>query len=175
MSEDIVSQIMTACLSKEDLEALWSGNADNTITDEAKLTLYWYHHLRHTPLTCLHCLADREILPKKILIVTKIPLCAASAFATGHRRSWLTKSKSNNPIRQSHHNAPGRSTSCDHVISHQPGLIPQSSDIDNNEQIWGSVLYVDHHSDFVYNHLITGTTSSATVESMQVYERIAAS
>ena len=33
---------------------------------------------------------------------------------------------------------------------------------------------MDHHSDFLYNHLITGTTSQATLEAKQAYERVAA-
>ena len=43
-----------------------------------------------------------------------------------------------------------------------------------HERFWGSVLYVVHHSDFMYNHLITGTTSLATLESKLAYERVAA-
>lgn len=42
------------------------------------------------------------------------------------------------------------------------------------ERFLGSVLYVDHFSDFMYNHLITGMTSIATLESKQAYKRAAA-
>ena len=37
------------------------------------------------------------------------------------------------------------------------------------------MLYADHHSDFLYNHFITGTTNSATLESKLAYEHVAAS
>ena len=37
------------------------------------------------------------------------------------------------------------------------------------------MLYSNHYSDFVYNHLITGTTSIATLKSKQAYKIIAAS
>jgi len=53
-------------------------------------------------------------------------------------------------------------------------VIPQSTGILTHEKFGGSVLYVDHYSDFVYNHLITGTTSIATIESNQAYERVVA-
>ena len=168
-------QTMTECLSKEDLERLWSGTIDNTINKNEQLALYWHHRLRHAPLTCLHRLAKRGTLPKGILLVRKLPLCAACAFASAHRRSWRTKAKTNKHIRKTEHNAPGKGTSCDHIVSHQPGLIPQSSGILTHEKFWGSVLFVDHHSDFVFNRLIIGTTSQATLDAKQAYERIAAS
>ena len=174
-SREVDSLLMTESLTPEELALIWSGDVDNTMTENGRLALYWHHRLRHAPLTCLHRLATRGVLPAGILKVTKLPLCAACAFATAHRRSWRTKSKSNNSIRQPHHDAPGSGTSCDHVVSHQPGLIPQSTGILSNEKFWGSVLYADHHSDFLFNHLITGTTSLATLESKQAYERVAAS
>ena len=42
-----------------------------------------------------------------------------------------------------------------------------------HEKFWGSVFYVDHHSDYMYTHLITGTTSQATLESKLAYKRVA--
>ena len=174
-ASDVDAQILTDCLSPAELSKIWTEDSTATTSDAAKLALYWHHRLRHAPLTCLHRLASRGVLPKSIATVKTLPLCAACAFATAHRRSWRTKAKLNNPIRQPNHDAPGRGTSCDHVISHQPGLIPQSSGILTYEKFWGSVLYSDHYSDFVYNHLITGTTSIATLESKQAYERVAAS
>ena len=88
---DVDSQIMTECLSEADLEQLWSGNVDSTINKNERLALYWHHRLRHAPLTCLHRLARRGVLPKAILLVRKLPLCAACAFATAYRRGWQTK------------------------------------------------------------------------------------
>ena len=173
-STDVDAQTMTEVLTLDDLELLWSGNTDNTINNNERLALYWHHRLRHAPLTCLHKLARRGVLPKAILLVKKLPLCAACAFATAHRRGWRTKAKSNRPIRKAGHNKPGHGTSCDHVISHQPGLVPQSTGILTHVKYWGSILFVDHYSDFLYNHLITGTTSQATLEAKQAYERVAA-
>ena len=172
---EVDTEVMTECLTKEDLETLWSGNIDNTMNKNERLSLYWHHRLRHAPLKYLHRLATRGVLPKAILLVRKLPLCAACAFATAHRRGWRTKSKSNRPIRKPNHDSPGKGTSCDHVVSHQPGLIPQSTGILSHTKFWGSVMFVDHYSDFVFNHLITGTTSQATFEAKQAYEREAAS
>ena len=63
-------------------------------------------------------------------------------------------------------------TSCDLKISHQPGLVTQASRKLTHEKYWGSVLYVDHFSDFMYGHMITGTTSQQTLDSKHAYERI---
>ena len=116
--EDVDCQLMTETLSAEELAQIWTGDSDNTSSPDEKLALYWHHRLRHAPLTCLHRLATRGVLPKSIIRVTKLPLCAACAFATAHRRSWRTKSKDIHSIRQPHHDAPGRGTSCDHMVSH---------------------------------------------------------
>ena len=158
---------MTSCLSPEDLTPLWSGSIDDTVNEASRLALYWHHRLRHAPLTCLHRLASRGALPQLILKVTKMPLCAICAFATAHRRSWRTKSKPDHPIRQLHQDTPGKGTSCHHVISHQPGIVPQSTGILTHIKFLGSVLFADHHSDFLFNHRITGTTSIATLEVKQ--------
>ena len=172
---DIDAGIMTECLQKEDLEKLWTGDIDSTINSNERLALYWHHRLRHAPLVGMHRIAKRGWLPKAILRVKKLPLCAACAFASAHRRGWRTKSKSNNPIRRAEQDSPGKGTSCDHIVSHQPGLIPQSTGILTHEKFWGSILFVDHYSDFVLNHLIRGTTSQATLEGKHAYERTAAS
>ena len=171
--KDVDSQLMTECLSSEELAQIWTGDSDNTISTNARLTLYWYHRLCQALLTCLHWLVTRGVFPRSILRITKLPL-AACVFATAHRRSWRNKSKDENSICQPHHDAPGRGTSYNHVISYQPGLIPHSTGILTHDKFWGSVLFADNDSDFIHNHLITGTTSIATLEAKQAYKRAAA-
>ena len=61
---------------------------------------------------------------------------------------------------------------CDHIVSHEPGLIPQSTGTLAHERFWGSVLCGDHMFDFMYNHLITETTSMEILKSKQAYERV---
>ena len=52
--------------------------------------------------------------------------------------------------------------------------MPQSAGILSHARFWGSVIYVDHYNDFVYSHLIQGTTSTDTLDSKLGYEREAA-
>ena len=101
-----------------------------------------------------------------------MPLCAACALAQAHRRSWRTNDKPIKGIRKKTDTKPGDGTSCDNIISGQPGLMPQALGNLTHERFWASALYVDHFSDFIYNHLITGTTSQETLDSKIAYERI---
>ena len=94
-------------------------------------------------------------------------------FGYAHRRGWRVKGKQTSTIRKPSHNFPGAVTSCDHIISHQPGLILQSIGRLTHERFWGSVLFVDHHSDLLHNHLIRGTTSLEELNAKLSYERMA--
>eukprot|EP00957_Ditylum_brightwellii_P021571 1626242-Ditylum_brightwellii.AAC.1 len=69
-------------------------------------------------------LAERGAIPKSIKYVKKAPPCTACLFSKAQRRAWKSRGKKKH-IRKASHNAPGRGTSVDHMISHQPGLIPQ--------------------------------------------------
>ena len=157
---------MTQVLSFEDLEKLWLGNTDSSINKAEIITLYWYHRLQCAPIVMLYRLPSRRILPKEILEVKKIPICAICAFATIHRRYWRNKYNKNRGIRDKTYTDPSSGTSCDHIVSVQPGLIPQAL----GTRFWGSVLYADHYSDFLYNHLIFGTSSLETLPSKHAYK-----
>ena len=52
-----------------------------------------------------------------------MPLCAACLFAEASRRAWRTKAPPRRIRKDS--DKPGDHASCDHLISHEPGLIPQ--------------------------------------------------
>ena len=124
-------------------------------------------------LLTLRRLATRGILPSCIAKILKLPLCAACTFAKAHRRNWRHKGKQSRSIRKSTDTKPGCGTSCDHILSSQPGLLPQSMGTMTHERFWGSTLFVDHYSDFIYNHLINGTSSLETLASKIAYERVA--
>ena len=172
--KEVDSKLLTECLTKDQIQALWNGDSDSTVPTAERLTLYWHHRLRHAPLVTLRRLSMRGILPACIKSVLKMPLCAACAFAQAHRRNWRGKGDLPRGIRKESETNPGDGTSCDHLISRQPGLMPQSTGILIHARFWGSVIYVDHFSDYIYSHLIQGTTSSDTLKSKHGYEREAA-
>eukprot|EP00957_Ditylum_brightwellii_P183241 13957688-Ditylum_brightwellii.AAC.1 len=70
-------------------------------------------------------LAERGALPSAIKYVKKTPPCAVCLFAKAQKRAWHNKGKRSGTIRKAHHTSPGKVSSADHIISHQPGLIPQ--------------------------------------------------
>ena len=124
---DLDPEVVHKCLTKEDLHKLWNCSIDDTVSKEHRVTLYWHHRLRHLTLIGLKKLAKRGLIPKCILKVKKMPLCAACAFAKAHRRNWRSKgSKRKGEIRSRKSKQPGDGTSCDHIVSQQPGLTPQS-------------------------------------------------
>ena len=170
---EVDAEQLTHTLSKTELQQLWRPTTDDTVSPSHRLTLYWHHRLRCAPLRTLQRLSARGVLPSCIQHVRTMPLCASCAFATAHRKGWRTKKLADSHIRKKNQTRPGDGTSCDHIVSHQPGLIPQVSGILTNKRYWGSVIYCDHNSDFIFNYLITGTTSAETLASKQAYERVA--
>ena len=171
---NIDTQTLSQDLSQEEVKRLWSPQSDSTVSHLNRQTLYWHHRLQCAPLKTLHRLAKRGIIPRGIAKVTKMPICASCAFAAAHRRPWRHKGKKFSPIRRVTHNIPGAGTSCDHMISHQGGLMPQSTGRLTNNRFWGSVIYADHYSDFLFSFLISSTSSEETFASKLAYERVAA-
>ena len=166
-------EAMTHCLTEKEMQQLWNPKSDDSVPPEERITLHWHHRLRCAPLVTLKRLAKRGVLPKCILRVTHMPLCASCAFANAHRKAWGSRGSNHPHIRKQEHNKPGMATSCDHLISRQPGLVPQSSGKLTHQRYWGCVVFADHFSDYLYAHMITGTTSLQTLEAKHAYERIA--
>eukprot|EP00957_Ditylum_brightwellii_P019268 1453011-Ditylum_brightwellii.AAC.1 len=69
----------------------------------------------------------------------KAPSCAACLFAKAQKRVWHNKGKRSGTIRKAHHISPGKGTSADHIISHQPGLILQVTGKLTHDKYWGAV------------------------------------
>jgi hypothetical protein len=95
---DIDARSLSTIIAPEDITRLWSPKSDSTTSDFERLTLYWHHRLQCAPLKTLYRLAKRGILPRGILKVLKMPICASCAFAAAHRRAWRTKAKKPSPI-----------------------------------------------------------------------------
>ena len=46
---DVDAEVLTEVLSREDIQKIWSRDIDNTITDDQRIALYFYHRLRYPP------------------------------------------------------------------------------------------------------------------------------
>ena len=100
-----------------------------------------------------------------------MPLCAACAFADASKRNWRDKGTPK-PIRKETDKV-GSNTSCDHLISHEPGIIPQVTGRLTYERYVGAILFTDNFSNFTFTHLKKSTTTADTLKGKIAYERVA--
>jgi hypothetical protein len=63
----------------------------------------------------------------------------------------------------------------DHLVSAQPGLIPQISGKLTGLRVNGATIFVDHHSDHVYVFLMRVLTLDETILAKHAYERFLSS
>ena len=75
-------------------------------------------------------------------------------------------------IRKPNHNKPGKGTSADHMVSHQPGLIPQVTGKLTHDRYSGSTTFVDHASNYCYLHMMRSISNKETVQGKDAYKRI---
>ena len=151
------------------IKELWNLD-DSDFTEDEKLFFYWYKRLRHAPKKHIRRLAKRGSLPRRLQFVKRMPICAACAFADAARRRSYKSDHKSIKKRDEH---PGSGTSCDHIISHEPGLIPQITGRLTYARYAGAIIFSDHFSDFTYPHMITSTSTEETMIAKRAYERVA--
>ena len=119
---DIDAEILQEKLSHKDIEKIWN-NMDTTYSENDKLFLYWYQKLRHATQKCIRMSAKRSVIPRILEDVKRILICAVCKLSDTSTRNWKGSS-SMMDIRRNIDDEPGAGSSCDHLISHEPGLIP---------------------------------------------------
>ena len=169
---DIDPASLQKCLTREDLSQIWEHSPDS-ISPDQRLFLYWHQRLDHPTMQTMHKLALKGVIPRRLSKVTKMPPCAACIFAKMQKRRWREAHSKGGSIRDAKDTSPGSGTSCDHIISAQPGLIPQSTGTLTYKRFGGAVLFIDHFSGFQYVHLIQSTTAAETLTAKREYERAA--
>ena len=151
------------------IQKLWNLN-DSDFNEDEKLFYYWHKRLRHAPKKHIRRLAKRGVLPKRLQFVKRMPICAACAFADAAKRRSL---KSDYKSIRKQDDYPGSGTSCDHIISHEPGLIPQVTGRLTHAWYAGAIIFSDHYLDYTYLHMITSTSTEETMIAKRAYERVA--
>eukprot|EP00957_Ditylum_brightwellii_P175164 13335951-Ditylum_brightwellii.AAC.1 len=163
---------MELLLTHEDLEKLWHKD-QVTISDDIRLYLYWDQLLQHLSHISMVQLAEKKVIPSAIKYIQKMPPYTACLFVKAQRRAWKDQRKKLRFVRKKHHTTPGDGTSANHIVSHQPGLVPQVTGRLTHEKLWGKgVTMVDHATSFVYPHLIRGTTAEETLAAKEAYEQV---
>jgi hypothetical protein len=91
-------------------------------------------------------------------------------FGTCHSKPWHSKGLKGS-IRKETDDAPGKCVSMDQMLSAQPGLIPQMTAFLTNLRIWGTTIFVDHYSDYVFVALMRDLTLDETLLVTSSFER----
>ena len=159
---DIDNEVLQDSLSHEDMKKILD-NTDTTYTEDKKLVLYWHTRLRHKHQKYIRRLAKRGIIPKRLEKVNIMPMCATCKLANASKINWKS-SFSKKGIRTPTDNKPGAGTSCDHLISHEPDLIPQVTRRLTHKRYCDPAIFTDHFSDLIYPHLIQSTSMEETME-----------
>ena len=94
-SEDADFSEASDLLSKEDLKRLWSNKIESFLDDEL-LHAYWRKQLQYRNKEDVKRLAEKEIIPKRLAKVRRVPLGAAFVFGKVHKRAWRTGKKHKN-------------------------------------------------------------------------------
>jgi hypothetical protein len=100
----------------------------------------------------------------------RCPICISCLFGKAHKHPWHSKSKESHPIRKKSDSYPGARASMDHLVSAQPGLIPQIMGQLTGQQINGVTAIVDHHLDHVNVYLMRNLTLDETLLAKHTYE-----
>ena len=159
-----------ATLNENDLVALWK-TPDSNFSDDKHLFAYWHKRLCHAPKKYICYLVKHGCLPAQLATIMRMSLCPACVFADASKHSWCN-SKHHKSIWKED-SKPGDATSCDHLISHEPGLIPQVTDHLTYLRYSGAVIFTDNSSDYTYSHLIMSTSLEETLFTKHSYEYIA--
>lgn len=100
------------------------------------------------------------------------PVYPGCAYGKAHRKPWRTKPKKGQVQRGIQPaTCPGQVVSIDQLVSPTPGFVPTHRGIPTTSRYKGATIFVDHHSDFTYAHLMKELDAEATVQAKQEFER----
>jgi hypothetical protein len=138
--------------------------------------LSYHYRLHHEPFPKLITLAEKGEIPKRLASLKgRCQICIPCLFGKAHKHPWHSKSKELHPIQRKSDNYPGARASMDHLVSAQPGVIPQITGKLTDQQTNGATVIVDHHLDHVYVYLMRNLTLEETLLAKHAYERFLSS
>jgi hypothetical protein len=107
-------------------------------------------HLYHLHFPKLIVMAENgEIAHCLAILKGCCPICLACLLGMAYKRPWRWKSKQTHSSQKKSNNHPGARASMDHLVSVQPGLIPQISGWLTSMRITGGTVIIDHYLDHV--------------------------
>jgi hypothetical protein len=132
-----------------------------------------HERLGHTSYSRLKLMARAGLIPRDLANVDP-PTCPGCAYGKAHRRPWRHKGiRNRQKLRQA--TAAGQVVSVDQLVSPTKGFVPTHRGIPTTKRYVGATVFVDHHSDFTYVHLMIEMNAATTVEAKLAFERVVAS
>jgi hypothetical protein len=145
---------------------------ESTISPDQQELMAIHWKMKHLPFSDIKRLAEVGAIPKRLAKV-KPPLCPSCLMGRQHRKPWRGRGKKERrSIRQPEDNFAGANTSTDQMVSPSGGLIPQLKGKLMRAKYYAATIFVDHHTDYTYVHLMRDTTAESTLEAKHAYERL---
>ncbi len=158
----------SANITSSHMEHIMYSKALSPLQEEIMSHHTWLHHL---PWPKLITMAKAGEIPRCLASLKgRCPICVACLFGTAHKHPWHSKLNKSHPIWKKSDNRPGPKASLDHLVSAQPGLIPQIIGRLICMQVNGATIFVDHCSDHVYIFLMRDLTLDKTILVKHAYE-----
>ena len=133
--------------------------------------------LWHLPFTTMFCLVKLGVLPAKFRKLNgKAPPCVSCLMGQAHRKPWRfkkTKDGALSSLKGEEVTKPGQIVGVDHLISAQPGLVPQERGILTRARIWAASIFVDYSSGYIHVGLLGDQSGDSTLKSKHDFEHLA--
>jgi hypothetical protein len=140
------------------------------ILDDQQEFMGLHCKMNHLPLLAMITLAENGQLNRKFIkLKYRLLVCMSCIFGTAHHKPWHSKGAKGSSQKEED-NAPGKCVSIDHMISAQPGLIPQMEGFLTNLRIWAALIFVHHYSDYVYVALMRNLTFDESLLAKSSFE-----
>jgi GAG-pre-integrase domain len=149
---------------------------DSTYINDSKpedLMLLLHYKFGHVSMQRIRRMAERGILPKKLL-QCQTPLCQACIYGKMTRRPWRMKPSlhKTKPVQVT---KPGVVVSVDQLESPVPGFVAQMKGKLTRQRYRAATIFVDHFSSLSYVHLQQSTSAKETLTAKIAFENYAES
>jgi hypothetical protein len=159
-------------IKPSNLEHILNPKMLSPLQEEMMSHHYCLHHLHFPKLIVM---AENGEIPRCLATLKgRCPICLPCLFDRAHTHPWRSKSKQTHSIWKKSDNHPGARASIDHLVSAQPGLIPQISGRLTSMRVTGGTVIVDHYSDHVYVYLMQNLLLEETILARHGYEQFLA-
>ena len=130
--------------------------------------------MNHLTFKSIIRLSKRGIIPRNIREFRPPPSCVAWLFGKYHTRPCRTKGKQpGGYIRKAFETIPMAMTAIEHMIYYQPGINNKVAGLLTHKRFWEATVFVDHYSDYWYNHTMRRTSYEETLQTKEAYESLA--